>query len=149
MVRVRVAAVLVIGRHDVRAELAHQPDQRRRRDLHRLQGEAAIGQRGQRVSLGQAGVDEAQPAVLHPEDAHRLGHLLASVADDVPDHLGVVGEVGVEHVTALTAGAADDHDVDALGDVSGHGGGALARLVVGMGVHGHEPQGLTHAGSSP
>ena len=48
----------------------------------------------------------------------------------------------VEDVAALAAGAGDDQDVDALGDVARHRRRALARLVVGVGVHGHQPQPL-------
>ena len=42
----------------------------------------------------------------------------------------------------------DDQHLDALGDVPRHGGGALARLVVGVRVHGHETQLLCHLRSS-
>ena len=64
VVRVGVAAVLVVRRHDVRAELADDPDQRLGGHLDRLEREAAVGQRRQRVALGQPGVDEAEPRVL-------------------------------------------------------------------------------------
>ena len=46
----------------------------------------------------------------------------------------------VEDRAALAAGAGDDVDVDALGDVLRRRGRALARLVVGVGVDGHQPQ---------
>ena len=58
---------------------------------------------------------------------------------------GVVGQRRVEHVAALAAGAGDDEHLDALGDVARHGRGALARLVVGVGVHRHEAQRLAGA----
>ncbi len=128
----------------MRTELADEPDEGCGRDLQRLQGEAAVGQRRERVALGQTRVHEAEPAVLHPEDPHGLGHLLAAVPDDVPLDLRVLLQPRVEDVAALPAGAADDHHPDALGDVPGHGGGTLARLVVRVRVHRHQAQLLAH-----
>ena len=58
--------------------------------------------------------------------------------------LSSCSQLGVEDRPALPAGAGDDVHVDALGDVLGHRGGALARLVVGMGVDRHQPQLLAH-----
>ena len=48
---------------------------------------------------------------------------------------------GVEDAAALAAGAGDDHDLAPLVDVAGARGGALAGLVVRVGVHGHHAQG--------
>ena len=59
---------------------------------------------------------------------------------------GVV-HVRVEDRAALAAGAGDDEHVDTLGDVHRHGRRALARLVVGMGMDGHQPQPLGHRSS--
>ena len=42
------------------------------------QAEAALGQRRQRIALGQPGVDEAQPGLLDAEDLARLVHLGAA-----------------------------------------------------------------------
>src|SRR5262249_53182352 len=53
----------------------------------------------------------------------------------------------VQDVTALAAGQRTDHDVHALPDVAGHGRGALARLVVRVRVHRHQPQFPGAAGS--
>src|SRR3954447_6157301 len=46
----------------------------------------------------------------------------------------------VEHRATLAAGAGGHQDARAFGDVAGHGRGPLARLVVGMGVHGEQSQ---------
>src|SRR5690606_2997629 len=58
------------------------------------------------------------------------------------DALGPLAEAGVEDVAALAAGARRDEHVDALGRVARGGRGALARLVVWMGVHGQEAEPL-------
>ena len=52
----------------MRLEFADQADQRGRRLGQRDEAEAALGQRRQRVPLGQAGVDEAEEALLDAED---------------------------------------------------------------------------------
>ena len=52
VVRMRIAAVLVVRRHHVRTERPHQPDQRFGGNLDRLEGEAAFGQRRQRIAFG-------------------------------------------------------------------------------------------------
>jgi hypothetical protein len=139
VVGVRVAAVLVVGDEHVRAELADEGDQRARGDLVVRQREAALGQGRRRVALGQAGVDEAQPAVLHAEDLGGRGHLGPPDGGQVGHDLGAV-HGRVEDAAALAARARDDHDLVALGHVARGGGGALARLVVGVGVHRHEAQ---------
>ena len=140
VVRVGVAAVLVVGGHHLRPELAHDPDQGLGRHLQRLPAEAPFRQRGQRVPLGQTGVHEAEPLL---EDAQRLGggcHLPAAEARHVPQHLRVVLQARVEDVPPLTAGAGDHEHLHPFGGVLGHRGRALAGLVVGVGVHGHQPQ---------
>ena len=116
------------------------------RHLDVLQGEAALGQRRQRVALGQPGVDEAEPGLLDAEDRPGGVHLGAADLGDVGPDVGPV-QLRVEHAAALAAGAGHDQDVDALGDVLGHGRGALARLVVGVRVHRHETQLLCHFGT--
>ena len=50
---------------------ADHPDQRLGGDLDRLEREAALGQRRQRVALGQAGVDEAEPLCCTPRISWR------------------------------------------------------------------------------
>src|SRR5690606_23059336 len=59
-----------------------------------------------------------------------------------PD-LGPV-ELRVEHTAPLAPRARHDEDVGPLRDVLRHGRRALARLVVGVRVHGHEPQAFSH-----
>ena len=63
---------------------------------------------------------------------------------DVARELGherlVGGERGIQDVTALPAGTADDEHLDTLVHVARHRRRALARLVVGVGVHGKQPQ---------
>jgi len=82
--------------------------------------------------------------VLDAEDLLGLGHLPSAYLRQVPDDLRVILEPGVEHVTALAAGAGDHQHIGALGDVARHRRSALARLVVGVGMHGHQPQSLRH-----
>ena len=50
----------------------------------------------------------------------------------------------VQDVAGLAAGAAHERRADALVDVLGDGGGALGRLVVGVGVDAEEAEGLGH-----
>ena len=139
VVGVRVSAVLVVGGHDVRTELADHLDQRLGRLLQRHQREAALGQRRRRVALGQPGVDEAEPGVLDAEDLGGLGHLVAADLGDPAVHLGQVHR-RVEDVAALAAGQRHHQHAVAFGRIAGHGGGTLAGLVVRVGVHGHQPQ---------
>ena len=108
-----------------------------------LQAEAALRQRRQRVALGQAGVDEAQPGLLDAEDLAGPVHLGAADVGDVGEHLGTV-HLRVQHAAALAARTRRDQHLDALGDVPRHGGRALARLVVGVRVHRHQTQLLSH-----
>jgi hypothetical protein len=143
VVGVRVAAVLVVRRHHMGPELPHDPDQRTGGDLDILQREAALRQRGQRVALGETRVDETEPGLLDPEDRPRRVHLgAANLGDVVPDVRPV--KLWIEHTAAFAAGAGDDHDFDTLGDVLRHRGRALARLVVGVGMYGHQSQLLCH-----
>ena len=124
---------------DLRPEAADERHQRRGGLLERQDGEAALGQRGQRVALGQPGVDEAEELLLDAEDLAGPVHLLrADLRQPLPD-LGTVHR-RVEHGPALATGTGGHEDADALGDVLRHRGGALARLVVGMGVDGEQPE---------
>ena len=111
VVGVRVAAVLVVRRHHVRPEAADQPHQRLGGLLDRDEREAALGQRRQRVALGQAGVDEAEPVLLDAEDLAGPVHLLAADLGRCSQHVGAV-HLRVEDRAALAAGAGGDHDVD-------------------------------------
>ena len=140
VVGVRVAAVLVVGGHHVRPERADQRDQRRGGLLDRHEGEAALGQRRQRVALGQPGVDEAEPAPARRRGSRGPRAISARRISAMSATTSGRSMRRVEDAAALAAGAGDDQHVDALVDVAGHGRGALARLVVGVGVHRHQAQ---------
>ena len=81
----------------------------------------------------------AQPVLAHPEDVPGPLHLLAADLGDVRLDVGAL-HLRVQDRPTLATRAGGHVHVDALGDVHGGGGGALARLVVGMGVHVHEPE---------
>ncbi|SLC85519.1 Uncharacterised protein [Mycobacteroides abscessus subsp. massiliense] len=139
VVRVRITAVLVVGRHDVRAELPDNRDQLGDRFLDRHQGERIRWQRRQRVTLRQSRIHVTQPAVPHAELRGGLGHLLAADGTDVRGHLRTV-HGRVQDVAAFTAGKGHHHDLIALGGIPCRGGGALTCLVIGVGVHRHQSQ---------
>ena len=75
-----------------------------------------------------------------PTKSHvALGHLLlADFADSIADAGNVHGRV--ENVATLAPGERQDHHFVAFGCITGGGGRTLARLVVGMGMDGHEPE---------
>jgi hypothetical protein len=139
VVRMRVAAILVVGGHHVRLEFADHTHQLFDGLLQRHHAEAAVGQRWRRIALGESGVDKTEPMVLHAEDLSGLGHLVAPDLGHPAVHLGQVHR-RVEDVAALAAGERDDQHADALVGVAGHGGGTLAGLVVRVGVHRHQTQ---------
>src|SRR4029079_13817125 len=86
----------------------------------------------------------AEPVLPDPEDVARTLHLLATHLGDVGGDVGTV-HLGDEDRAALAGGVGDDLHVDPLGDVAGGRGGALARLVVRVGVHVHQPEAGTRA----
>ena len=139
MVRMRIAAVLVVGGHHVRPEFADHAHQRLDGYLQRHQREAVLGQRGRRVAGGQAGVDEAEPGLLHTEDLGRLPHFVTADLGDVLSHVGKVHR-RVENVAAFTAGQRHHQHTMTLVGIAGKASGTLAGLVVGVGVHRHQPQ---------
>jgi hypothetical protein len=133
----------------VGAEGTDQPHQRRGALLDRHQPEAAFGQRRLRVALRPAGVDEAQPVLADAEDVAGGLHLTAPDLGHVLEDVGAL-HLGVQDRAALATGAGHDVHVDALRDVHRRARGALARLVVGVGVHVHQAKagdgpGLRHA----
>src|SRR5207253_2203365 len=113
--------------------------QRRGRLGHWHEREAALRQRELGVAFGQPGVHEPEKALLHPEDLPGPRHLGPPHRGDVGLDLGSV-HGRVQDVTALSAGQRADQDLGALADVARHGGRALARLVVRVRVHGHQPE---------
>ena len=136
----RVAAVLVVGDDDLRAELAQDPYQRLGRLLDRHQREAALRQRRRRIALRQPGVHEPEPLLLHAENLAGPLHLVAAHLGEVLPHVGTVHR-RIEHRPGFAAGTRHDQHVSALGDVARHGRGALARLVVGMGMDAQQAAG--------
>jgi hypothetical protein len=74
------------------------------------------------------------------EDRAGAVHLLAPDLGDVVLDVLAVLEGGVEDAAPLAAGAGDDEHIDTLVDVAGHGGRALARFVVRVRMHRHQPQ---------
>ena len=89
----------------MRLEVPDDPDQRLRGHSDRLQRKTALGQWGQRITLGKTGVHEAQPGMAHTQDLHGPGHLAAADIGQISQDLGVVHEPRVEDVAALAAGA--------------------------------------------
>ena len=144
VVGVGVAAVLVVRREHVRPEAADQPDQRLGRDLRVHQPETALRERRLGVALGPAGVDEPEPVLAYAEDLASRLHLLSANGGHVREHVGAI-HLRVQDRAALATRAGDHVHVDPLRDVPGRGGSALARLVVGMGVHVHQAE---HAAKS-
>ena len=145
VIGVRVAAVLVVGQHHVRPELAHRLDQRLGGDLQRLQREAALRQRRQRISLGQAGVDEAEELLPDAEDLAGPGHLRppdaarsARISGRSMALLSMSPRSPPVRVQTMTSAPA--------ADVTRHRRRALARLVVRVRVHRHQPQPWPAAG---
>ncbi len=139
VVGVRVAAVLVVGRHHVGPEFPHHTYQRFDGIFQGHQGETPLGQRGRRIPLRQSGVDEPQPGVLHTENLGRLRHLVAANFGDVPVHVGQIHR-RVENLAALAPGQRHHQHAMTLIRVPGKSGGALTGLVVGVGMHRHQPQ---------
>ena len=128
----------------MRAEAADLADQGLGRHLEGLEREAALGQRRQRIPFGQTGIHEAQPVMVDTEDLLGALHLVTTHLGEVAQDVRVVLESGVQDVAAFAAGAGDDEDLVSLTDVLGHRGRALARLVVGVGVHAHQAQPFGH-----
>ena len=137
VVGVRVAAVLVVGGEHLRPELADHLHQRAGRHVRVVAGERF--RRELLVALGQAGVDEAQPDLVDAEDLGGLLHLRAPQLGQVRLVLRAV-HPRVQDRAALAAGAGGHQHLDALRDVVGGGRGALARLVVRVGVDVQEPK---------
>nr|BFF04333.1 hypothetical protein GCM10020241_60080 [Streptoalloteichus tenebrarius] len=94
----------------------------------------------QRLAVPDApGVDEAQETLVDAEDRAGARHLLPAESGKVRPDLGAV-QRRVEDVAAFTSGHGADEDLGALGGVAGHRGRAFARLVVGVGVDGHQAE---------
>jgi hypothetical protein len=135
----RITAAFVVGQDHLRAELANRLDERAHRGLERLEGKAPLGQWRQRVAFGQARVDETEELLLHTEDLPGPGHLRAPDLRQVRPDIRPFHRL-VQDVTALATGQRADQDICALPGITGHRRGALARFIIGMGVHRHQPQ---------
>ena len=107
---------------------------------HRHQGEAALGQRRQRVALGQPGVDEAEEPLLHAEDLARPRHLRpAGSGAGSPRISG--RSIALFRMSPRSPPVSVQTSTSTPSrDVAGHGRRALAGLVVRVRVHGHQPQ---------
>jgi hypothetical protein len=76
-----------------------------------------------------------EPDVADPQRGHRAPQLPDPVAAELVGLVGgQLGELGDQHLTLLAQGAGEQGDRRPLGDVARHGGAAVDRLVVGMGV---------------
>ncbi len=138
VVWMRVTARLVVGHKHLWSILADDLHERFRRDLQRDQRETV---RLQRLAvLGKAGILIAEPPVLESDDGLCTGHLDTAEARHVPLGHGTFLETLVQYVAAFATRAAHDHDLVAAVAIVGVGARALARLVVGMGVHGKQTQ---------
>ena len=150
VVRVRVAAVLVVRRHDVRAELADHADQRLGGHLDRLAA------RSSPRAAAAAGRPRAAPSRRTPASVCCTPRISCALAISRRRTSGRSRRISgscfsarVEHVAALAARAGDHQHVDALGGVPRHRRRALAGLVVGVRVHRHQPQPFTHLHTCP
>ncbi len=134
----RVAAVLVVRGHDVGTELPDDLDELACGLVERHHREASFGQRRLGVALRKPGVDETEPAMLHAEVTRRRRHLLATnLGHAIPDSGHIHRRI--EDVSSFATRECHDEHVVPLRRVAGRSGGTLARLVIGMGMHGHEP----------
>ena len=138
VIRVRVAAVLVVGH-----EYMWPP---RTNHAHERFGGIVKGNIRERVGGHRAvlvlhtGVFVAEPAVFDVELTLRFSHLDATEAPHVPLRHGVIGHGFIEDASALTARATHDEHVSAATPIVGIRRSALARLVVGMGVYRQKSQ---------
>src|SRR5262249_6792387 len=86
--------------------------------------------------------------VPHSQNPRRASHLLP------PDRVHprrILSQVSgferrIQHAAPFAAGTRDHHHIVTVGDIPGHRGRALARLIVGMRVHRHHPK-LLHGRS--
>ena len=135
VVGVRVPTLLVVGHQHMRSELTDDAHQRLGTDLKRDARKAVRRQR--LVALRQPRILVAEPAVCDVDRCRRAAHLDATEPGHVAlGHRQLVrGKTLILHVATLAARAADHQHLVAEAAVMRVGGRALARLVVGMGVH--------------
>ena len=139
VVGVRVAAALVVRRHHVRLELRISRTSGAVASSSGTRPKQPSGSGGFGSPSGQPESTKPSQSWRHAEDVAGPLHLLAADLGDVGQHVGPV-HLRVEDRAALAAGARHHVHVDALRDVHRGRRGALARLVVGVGVHVHQPE---------
>ena len=108
-------------------------------------GKAPFRQRRQRVALGNPESSKPSHSCRTPriEAAAAISSRRTARSHAVDSAL----RSGIEDVTTLSASARDHRDLDALGHVARGRGRALAGLVVGVGMHGHEAKRGCHGSS--
>ncbi len=137
-----VAAEVVVADDHLRAGLAHDPDEPAGRFVGVRLPEALWS-----VVLGRAhhpGVDVAQPVVL--DGAKLLQREPELLLAHLPEPSVVLRriELGHDNLSVLAAGARNADHAIAVPAVAGHDAAGGDRLVVGMGVDGHEGVGIGH-----
>jgi hypothetical protein len=100
VVRVGIAAVLVIAEDDVGLERADQPHQRGSRVMQRQGGEGPGRQGRKRIAFRQARIHKAQPPLLDAQDPGGPLHLQAPGARHVPFGMRLAFHCGVLDVPA-------------------------------------------------
>ena len=144
VVGMAVAAERVVGRHDVGPVPPDEPDQPADRFV-----EVGLPERPRIVVPGPAHHVRVAVAEVVPfgdaEDAHRV---LELAHPDLAEPAVVLGRVhlGDDDLALLAARAGDEHDPPAVADRSGHRPAGADRLVVGMGVDGHERESVVGFG---
>jgi hypothetical protein len=142
-----VEAVVVVGDHDLGPVVLHE--------LGQWRGGGVDGEVAERLG-GVVGLPARHPRVVVPEelevrDPKDPAALLELTATKGDDRLLVVAGVSrfgpTGSIAVLAVGARDEHGADALGAVLGEDASRSGRLVVGMGVDGHQRQRLFCHGS--
>jgi hypothetical protein len=139
VVGVRVAALVVAVGHDhLRALATDDLDQPADGLVERGVGEGVGVGVGRRVGHARVAVAQQHDLVVADDLGGPL-ELPQADGGQVGHDVGLV-HGGVEDVARLAAGAGDEHGTDALGVVPGDRAGPLGRLVVRVGVHGHQAE---------
>ena len=139
-----VAAERVVGRHDVRLVAAHEPGQPTGRLVEvRLPERARVAVA---VRAHHPGVAVAE--VLPLGDAEEAHGPLELAGPDLAETTVVVLRVHVRHddLAELAARAGHQHDSPAIRDRPGHRPAGPDRLVVGVGVDGHQRRAMDGRG---
>ncbi len=138
VVGVSVAAEFVVGRYDVRLVAPDEPDQPAGGFVQICQPEGARVAVARPTHHVRVVIAQALP-FRHAKDAHGCFQLGRSELAEPPVVVRRV-HLGHDDLAHLAAGAGDQDDPAALGDGLGHRSSGADRLVVGVGVHGHQGQ---------